>query len=65
MLLDQQMPMKSGVKVVLEVKKFYSLMQEKLILPKFVVVTDSVNESLKHRVQEIGVELCYEKPLSA
>jgi hypothetical protein len=50
MLLDQQMPMKSGVKVVLEVKKFYSLMQEKLILPKFVVVTDSINESLKHRV---------------
>ena len=64
MLLDLQMPYMTGMEVVKEMQKFYSLHKDRLVEPMYVFLTAFTTPNFKKYVSGLGVNHCYEKPLS-
>ena len=71
-LLDFQMPNKTGLQAVTEIKKFYAATnleleikgtELKVIEPLFVFLTSYSTPNFKRLLKDIGVEHCYEKPI--
>ena len=72
MLLDFQMPNKTGLQVVTEIKKFYAaknLEQEikgselQIVEPLIVFLTSYSTPNFRRLLKDIGVVHCYEKPI--
>ena len=64
MLLDLQMPYKSGIEVVKEIQKFYAKHKDRLVEPLYVFLTAFATPNFKNYVTSLGVNHCFEKPLS-
>ena len=69
MLLDLQMPIKSGLQVVVEVKKFYQEMAKQFpdltfIEPNFVFLTAFSSQTLRMHLKKMQIKHCLEKPVS-
>ena len=52
MLLDIQMPMKSGLQVVSEVDEFCARHSDKLIKPAIIYLSSYVSESIKAKIKK-------------
>ena len=63
MLLDIQMPMKSGLQVVSEVTKFCALHKEKLFEPIYIYHSAYVSQTFKDKIEKSGNAYCFEKPM--
>ena len=66
MLLDIQMPLKTGIEVVKEVRKFYKFTSQRskinLIEPEFIFLTAFSSISLQNHIKTMKINHCYEKP---
>lgn len=68
LILDLQMPIKTGFQVVVEVKKFYVEMQKKhseltFIEPAFVFLTAFSSQALRMHLKKMQIKYCLEKPV--
>lgn len=63
MLLDIQMPMKSGLQVVSEVSKFCALHKDKLYEPIYIYCSAYVTQTFKDKIEQSGLAYCFEKPM--
>ena len=63
MLLDIQMPMKSGLQVVSEVSKFCALHKDKLFEPIYIYHSAYVTQTFKDKIEQAGLAYCFEKPM--
>ncbi len=68
-LLDFQMPLKNGIQVVQEIRKYYSQKQIEtpnfsLESPVFVFLTAFKTQGFTNHLQTLNITHCYEKPIS-
>jgi CheY-like chemotaxis protein len=63
MLLDFQMPMKTGLQVIEQVRNFCEAHQDKIISPKFVILTAFATKAFKEHLSSIDIDCCFEKPM--
>jgi len=63
MLLDFQMPMKTGLQVIEHLRKFCEKNTSKIIEPKFVIVTAFVTPVFKQHLASKNIDCCLEKPI--
>lgn len=67
MLLDNQMPRKTGSQVVAELKAYIKSVNEtreiKLVEPKFAIVSAFMNRNYSEYLMKHGVDFTFEKPL--
>jgi len=63
MLLDIQMPMKSGLRVVDEVRTFCEENSEKLHQPTFIFLSSYITADFKKKIEAQGAGYCFEKPI--
>ena len=63
MLLDFQMPMKTGLQVIEQIRSFCETHKDKIISPKFVILTAFASKTFKDYLSSIGVDCCFEKPM--
>ena len=68
MLLDNQMPRKTGQQVVKELRTFIEHLNltrtVKLQEPMFVIVSAFLNAAFKQHLESLDIKFYYEKPLS-
>jgi CheY-like chemotaxis protein len=69
MLLDLQMPIKNGLKVVTELKQLFKKLREEhpdiyVIEPTYVFLTAFSTQAFRTYLQTINIKHCYEKPIS-
>ena len=68
-LLDLQMPRKSGIQVLTEISDFYkqlNIMQDDgvhIFEPRIVLLTSYLTPGLRQHLKKLGVNQCYDKPL--
>ena len=68
LLLDFQMPKKTGLEVFNEVKRFYEIQKEihsdvEIIEPVYVFLTAYVTPIFKYHLKSLGIQHIYEKPI--
>lgn len=71
-LLDFQMPVKNGIDVVNELRRYYRVINEtledtkpgfELIEPQYVFITSFSTPQFRRHLQSLNIKLCYDKPI--
>jgi CheY-like chemotaxis protein len=68
-LLDLQMPRKSGIQVMTETKEFFRNLNNladdgvEILEPRIVLLTSYLTPGLRQHIKSLGCNYCYDKPL--
>ena len=70
LLLDVQMPRKSGIQVLIEIKDYFRNVNNmtddgvEVLAPKIVLLTSYLTPTLRQHLKSLGCKYFYDKPLS-
>ena len=70
LLLDIQMPKKSGIQVITEMKRFFKNVNNmaddgvQVLEPKIVILTSYLTPGLREHIKNLGCNNFYDKPVS-